>query len=268
MGPLTVLLLRFGSAFILLLPFAVARGYRPAMSATGRYLLFGVTGIVLHNGLETAGLVYTTSAAAAIVSAALPALTAAASIWFLQERLATQNAIGIAISFAGVLLVAGTSGNGEALALLGNALVLGGLIAWVAFTIQAKKMPADHDPLVSTTAGIGAALLFLAPLAAVELAVTGMPVVSVQGTGAILYLGALGSALAYWLWNHALGQMDASIAAPYLNLIPALAVGLALLVGESIAPQQIVGGLIVALGVWLSGRSAQRRHAEVDLSRA
>jgi drug/metabolite transporter (DMT)-like permease len=146
--------------------------------------------------------------------------------------------------------------------------VLGGLVAWVAFTIQAKKMPEGRDPLVSTTAGIGAALLFLTPLAGVEIAVAGPPTFSLQGMGAILYLGALASALAYWLWNLALGRMDASIAAPYLNLIPAIAVVLALLFGESIAPQQVAGGAIVGVGVWLSQRSAQRAGAEMDLSRA
>lgn len=255
MGPLTVLLLRFGSAFIFLLPFAWSRGYRFSLSVTPRFVLFGVTGIVLHNGLETAGLVYTSSAAAAMVSAALPALTVTASVWFLRERVSITNAIGIAISFAGVLLVAsaGSEGTGN-LQLVGNALVLAGLLSWVAFTIQAKKMPTDHHPLAATAAGIGGALLFLIPLAVWELSVSAPPEFTLQGVGALAYLGALSSAVAYWLWNHALAEMDASLAAPYLNLIPALAVILAVLVGESVAPEQFIGGAIVAVGVWLSGR--------------
>jgi drug/metabolite transporter (DMT)-like permease len=199
---------------------------------------------VLHNGLETAGLVYTSSAAA--------------SVWFLRERISVQNGIGIVISFAGVLMVASSGSDGAgALQLLGNALVLGGLIAWVAFTIQGKKMKTDHDPLVSTAAGVGSALLFLVPLAIWELATTGSPEVTAEGIVSIAYLGALASALAYWLWNHALGEMDASEAAPYLNLVPAIAVVLALIFGESIAPGQLVGGAVVAFGVWLSGRSAR-----------
>lgn len=262
MGPFTVLSLRFGSAFVLLLPFAWIRGYRFSLSATPRFILFGVTGIVLHNGLETAGLVYTSSAAAALVSAALPALTAAAGVWFLRERVSLLSAIGIAISCVGVAIVAGAgNGGGGSLQLLGNILVLGGLVAWVAYTIQSKRMPEHHHPLVSTTAGIGGALLFLIPIAGWELTARGAPDVTLQGMIAIAYLGALASAAAYWLWNHALTEMDAAVAAPYLNLIPALAVVLALLVGESIVPGQLVGGGIVAAGVWLSGWSARRSAA-------
>jgi drug/metabolite transporter (DMT)-like permease len=262
MGPFTVLSLRFGSAYLLLLPFAWIRGYRTRMSTTPRFILFGVTGIVLHNGLETAGLVYTSSAAAALVSAALPALTAAAGVWFLRERVSLTSALGIAVSCVGVGLVAGAgSGGAGSLQILGNLLVLGGLVAWVAYTIQSKRMPQEHHPLVSTTAGIGGALLFLMPLTGWELALRGAPEVSVEGLMAIAYLGALASAAAYWLWNHALTSMDAAIAAPYLNLIPALAVVLALLVGETIAPEQLIGGAVVAVGVWLSGRSSRRPTA-------
>ena len=268
MEPFTVLSLRFGSAFVLLLPFAWARGYRFSLSATPRFILFGVTGIVLHNGLETAGLVYTSSASAALVSASLPALTAAAGVWFLRERITLVSGIGIAISCVGVVLVAGLgSAEAGALALLGNVLVLGGLIAWVAYTIQSKRMPDEHDPLIATTAGVGGALLFLMPLTGVELARTGAPDVTLESAMAVAYLGVLASAVAYWLWNHALTSMDAAVAAPYLNLIPALAVLLAVLVGETIAAEQLIGGAVVALGVWLSGRStrnATRRVGDLE----
>jgi drug/metabolite transporter (DMT)-like permease len=265
MGPMTVLSLRFGSAFVLLLPFAWIRGYRPSLSARPRFILFGVTGIVLHNGLETAGLVYTSSAAAALVTAALPALTAAAGVWFLRERVTVVSGVGIAISCVGVAMVAG-AGNGStgSLQLLGNVLVLGGLVAWVAYTIQSKRMPDHHHPLVSTIASIGGALLFLVPLTAWELATGGAPEVTAESVIAVGYLGALASAVAYWLWNHALSSMDAAVAAPYLNLIPALAVVLALLVGETIAPEQLIGGSVVAAGVWLSGWSARRSTRELD----
>ena len=265
MGPLTVLVLRFGVGFAFLVPFAVARGYRPRLSLTPRFIAFGVTGIVLHNGLETAGLVYTSSAAAAMVSAALPALTVAASMMFLREKISLRNAIGIAISFAGVLLVASAGSDGGAqLQLLGNVMVLGGLLSWVAFTIQAKKMPSHHDPLVATTAGVGSALLFLLPLAGVEVAATGAPQLTAGGVASILYLAALSSAVAYWLWNQALTEMDASVAAPYLNLIPALAVGLALIVGERVLVEQLIGGVVVAVGVWLSGRGGRSRARSLD----
>jgi drug/metabolite transporter (DMT)-like permease len=125
-------------------------------------------------------------------------------------------------------------------------------------------MPNHHHPLVSTTAGIGGAMLFLLPITAWELSSRGVPDVTFEGAIAIVYLGALASAAAYWLWNHALVEMDAAVAAPYLNLIPALAVVLALIVGEPIVPEQLFGGGIVAAGVWLSGWGARRSAARLE----
>ncbi len=68
----------------------------------------------------------------------------------------------------------------------------------------------------------------------------------------LLYLGLGASAAVYALWNFALEHVDASVAAPYVNLVPIIALALAVLLGESPTATDFAGGATVAAGVWLS----------------
>lgn len=60
-GPLTLLVLRFGLAFAILAPAAARRGFRLGHVTTRRFVAFGLTGIVLHMGFETVGLKFTSA---------------------------------------------------------------------------------------------------------------------------------------------------------------------------------------------------------------
>lgn len=251
LGPATLLSVRFLVAFLCLAPFAYRSGFRMRDLVRREFVLFGLTGIVLHNGLETWGLRYTSAGSAALIIAGIPAVTVALSRVFLQEALPRARALGVALSVAGVVLVTRPAGAG-AVELLGNLLVFGGVVAWSVYTIQGKRMSVRVPAIVGTTAGTGAALLFLLPVAVVESWGQGVPALGFADLTGLLYLGLGASAAAYALWNFALEHVDASVAAPYVNLVPIIGIALAVLMGESLTPMELAGGLTVAAGVWLS----------------
>jgi drug/metabolite transporter (DMT)-like permease len=251
LGPATLLTVRFLVALACLVPFAYRSGFRLRDIVRAEFLLFGITGIVLHNGLETWGLRYTSVGSAALIIGGIPAVTAALSRVFLGESLTRAKAAGVALSVAGVALVSRPSGPG-AVEALGNLLVFGGVVSWAIYTIQGKKMSGRVPSIVGTTAGTGAALLFLAPAAVVESWGTGMPALGLSDVTGLLYLGVGASAAAYALWNFALEHVEASVAAPYVNLVPIIGLALAVFLGESLTPMDLAGGVAVAAGVWLS----------------
>ncbi len=254
-GPFTILALRFVLALAFLAPFAYRRGWRPRQAFEARFVLFGLTGIVLHLALETSGLLFTTPAEAALVIASAPAVTAAFAAVLLGERPGAANLIGIGLSIAGVLLVAYTpSPGGGRLAMLGNLMVFGGVVAWGIFTVQGRRLGGDHSPLVSTAAAVTSSLLFLVPLAAGEIAISEPPDLDAAGVAAILYLGLLASGAAFALWNGSLRYVSASSAGGYVNLVPVIGIALAVATGDSLGPGQLAGGVIVGAGVWLSSR--------------
>lgn len=260
MGAATLLSVRFFVAFLCLVPFAYRRGFHLRDVVRREFVLFGLTGIVLHNGLETWGLRYTSAGSAALIIGGIPAVTIALSRVFLRESLPRPRALGVALSVAGVALVTRPPAGEGALELLGNLMVFGGVVAWAVYTVQGKKMSVRVPAIVGTTAGTGAALLFLLPAAVVESWGRGIPSVGVADVTGLLYLGLGASAAAYALWNFALEHVDASVAAPYVNLVPIIGLALAVALGESMTPMDLAGGLTVAAGVWLS---TSRRFAPV-----
>lgn len=252
LGPATLLTVRFLVAFLCLLPFAYRSGFRMRHLVRREFVLFGLTGIVLHNGLETWGLRYTSAGSAALIIGGIPAVTVALSRLFLRESLPRPRVLGVALSVAGVALVTGAPSGEGALELAGNLLVFGGVVAWAVYTIQGKKMSVRVPAIVGTTAGTGAALLFLLPAAVVESWGGGMPALGLADVTGLLYLGLGASAAAYALWNFALEHVDASVAAPYVNLVPIIGLVLAIFLGESMTSTDLAGGVTVAAGVWLS----------------
>ena len=259
-GAFTILLLRLVLGTAALLPFAWRAGYRLRMSLQPNFILFGVTGMVLHLGFEIIGLRFTSASSAALIIATAPVVTLGFAIAFLKEKVETRQLLGIALSIAGVVLITGAKApNGYHLAWLGNLLVFGGVVMWAVFTVQGRRIGTDHAWQVSTTAASAAAIVITIPLAAGEIAIEGMPHFTTGGVLAVLYLGVFAQAMAYGLWNLALQHVGGAVAGAYVNLVPVIGVVLALALGESLSTMQLVGGATVALGVWLTHRAGARR---------
>jgi drug/metabolite transporter (DMT)-like permease len=257
LGPFTVLFLRLVVGAVVLYPFARRQGFHLGLAARRRFVLFGLTGMTLHLGFEIVGLEFTSASSAALVIASAPAVTVAFSIVFLRERLTLLRWVGIALSIVGVVLITGAQvSDGYPLGWLGNLLVFAGVVTWGMFTVQGKRMASGYSALVSTTAGTASAAVMLVPVVVVEVLVTGVPSFDAASLGAVLYLGVGASGIAYGLWNLALRHVDASVAGPFINLVPVIGVALALLIGETMSLLQFVGGLTVVAGVWMSHRGA------------
>jgi drug/metabolite transporter (DMT)-like permease len=255
-APFTLLILRFGLALGILIPLSTRHGYRPRLTFQPTFLFFGLTGIALYFGCQNLGLMFTSASSAALIQAGNPAAIALLSVLFLNERLTRVRLVGIFLAIAGTLLVSWSGrivGNAPR-AWIGNLILLGGVLAWALYTVQGKRLVTHHHETVITTASIAAGMLFLLPFALGELYWVGLPRLTLPSALAVLFLGGVASWVPLLSWNYALKFVDASVAAPYINLVPLVGVGLALLAGEAITLPQAVGGALALLGVALSTR--------------
>ena len=254
-GPFAVAVLRFGIGLGALLPFAYRRGFRLRLALKPRFLLFGLTGVALYYGLQNLALVFTSAANAALISAGVPVAAAVLASVFLNESIPPARLFGIGLSILGVGLVSGTtpSGGGSGAILLGNALMVVAVVAYAAYGVQGRAMRGGegYPAVVATAASFAAGLLFLLPLAAGEVILFGAPELGPRGWLVLAYLGTVASALAMFLWNHALRYVPASAAALYVNLVPVVGLGFALLFGERVGAAQLVGGALAVAGVLL-----------------
>ena len=264
-GPFTITVLRFGIGLGVLLPFAYRRGFRMRLALDPTFLLFGLTGVALYFGLQNLALVFTSAANAGLISAGVSVAAAVLAYVFLKEPIPPPRLLGVGLSVLGVLLVSGTTPSGESSrSLLGNALMLVAVLAYGAYAVQGRALRSGerYPASVATAASFAAGLLFLLPLATGEILLLGAPQLGLRGWLVLVYLGTAASALTLFLWNYALRHVPASAAALYINLIPVVGLGFALLVGEPVGAAQLIGGAFAVAGVLLGDAAVRKQRQD------
>ena len=180
---------------------------------------------------------------AATVGAVQPLLVSAFAAWWIGERLSIKKILLGGVGLAGVaMLVLQAEARLDA---LGVACALGGAVAMAVGVVLSKKW-GQPDTLLATTSWqlIGGGIL-LTPLA---LMVEGPLPDSFSPANVLgyLYLGIIGTAVAYTIWFGGVHRMPASTTA-LLGLLSPLVAGIAgwIVLHESLAPGQLVGAAIV-----------------------
>jgi len=219
----------------------------------GTMLAMALLGVVVYYAVFNYSLVYTSAAQGALVQSCIPAMTALVAVVWLREHASAMRWTGIALSMAGIAIVFSGSGAEAGGSMLGNVLMFISAVLWGIYTSMAKRV-ANLDPLQVTAGILGAGALMLLPLAAFEVAASGMPHVNARGWLGLAYLGAGASGIAWMLYSAALKHVDASEAGVYTNLIPIVGVVTGVLLGEPLSARAIAGGVVVLAGVWLTSR--------------
>ncbi len=254
--PFTLALVRVAIGSLVLLPLALTR-HRRAVRLPWRTILFmGLIGVALYYITFNVAMLYTSASQGALVQSCIPAMTALVAVVWLRERASLLRWLGIALSVIGVMIVfSGNAAGGSSSALLGNVLMFASVVCWGIYTSLAKRV-AGFDSLVITVCVTGTGAVMLLPLSVYEIATAGLQPLPLVGWLGVLYLGGVASGVAYLLYNASLRYLDASEVGVYTNLIPVVGVltGVVML-GEPLSTRAIVGGAVVMLGVWITGRS-------------
>jgi drug/metabolite transporter (DMT)-like permease len=258
--PLTMAFVRVSIGTLVLVPFAIPRMRASHSQLPWRWIwLMGVVGVALYYVVFNSSLQYTSASQGALVQSSIPAVTAMIAVLWLREAATRMRVVGIVLSIIGVLIVF-AGGNTQVsdaapAPVLGNLLMFASVVCWGWYTSLAKRV-ADNDAIVITTwvTAIGAALLL--PLSIAELWGRDLPNPSMGAWLGVAYLGVFASGAGYVLYNYALKGMAASQVGVFTNLIPIVGVLTGIIaLGEPLAWQAIVGGIIVMLGVWMTSRS-------------
>lgn len=216
-----------------------------------------VAGVVIVAGYHLSlniGEASTSSGIAALIVALSPALTMALAIAFGIERFSLRVAAGLAVAFAGVIVVVGL-GSGEEFSLSGlkgPLIVLGAPLSFALYNVLLKPLFARYDllALTATTSLVGTVAL-LPIFAGSDLG--GIGSVAGSDIALILYLGTFSTLLGYIGWNIGLRAFGPTRAVTATYAIPALAVLFgAVTLEEPVTAWIAVGGLLVVGGVALA----------------
>jgi drug/metabolite transporter (DMT)-like permease len=220
-----------------------------------RLVFMGLTGVTGYYILFNFSLLYTSASVGALIQGLIPICIALFGILFLGEKVNQRQIAGIVISFGGVALVGiisndKTNGSNP---ILGNLLMLASVICWTAYTLLSRK--SNHlDSITTTFLGGCAGTLLCLPTAVYEYTHLDTPIrLGMFGWMAVVYLGAISSALCYLLYNQALKSLPAAMVGNFLNLDILVGVSIAVIfLHESITPWQVVGGVLILSGLFLS----------------
>lgn len=200
------------------------------------------------------------AAAASVVAGTQPLLLALAGWALFAERMAMRTILGLAVATAGLMLVA-TAASGPT-SLDGLALAFLAAAAPAIGTVLMRRLAPSVDLLAVTAAQflIGGAVLLVAS-AAVE------PWVAVRWSaatvGGLLVLGIVGTGLAYAAWFWLLPRMSLARLATALYLVPVTGVAAAVIGGERPAPAELLGTIVLLVGMGLVSTDPRTRLAAV-----
>jgi drug/metabolite transporter (DMT)-like permease len=257
-SPVLLAAVRIGIAGLIMLPVYLWKcGARmPGGRDVVRLLVLGVFGVTLNQLFFILGLSRTSVAHSSLIIGMTPVMVLLMARLRGLERITPLKAAGMAIAFAGlVLLRAFEPPNGTAATWLGDFYILLTALAFAIFTVFGKEETARHGAIaVNGFAYVGGAIT-LAPVFAGTAARHSLADVSAGGWLAAVYMALFASVIAYLIYYYALGQIDASrvSAFSYLQPVFATAMGAALL-GERIGATEIAGGLVILSGVCLAER--------------
>jgi drug/metabolite transporter (DMT)-like permease len=248
--PLMLVSVRYGVAAVILLFFSA---YRTGQDRPWRRLpardvvILGVTGYVMAQGLQVYGLYYLPAVSVTFILTFTPLLVLALGFVFLGERPSARQGFGMALAAAGVYLYFGntalpTDALGVAVTALSG-------IGWACYMVYLRGRVS-----VSPTGSISVTALPMAAGAAILLAAGALSgsfsVPSLRGCAIILWLGVVNTALAFFLWNHALHHMRAFEQSALQNtMLIQIAVLAWLFLGESLYLRQYAGIALVFAGV-------------------
>jgi drug/metabolite transporter (DMT)-like permease len=214
--------------------------------------VMAILGVVIYTMIVYEALNYTSSTNAALVNALNPAVIAIFTVIFLKERISKQQVLGIGVSLVGVFIVL-TKGNLWQIFQMeynkGDLLMIAAILLWTIYSIigkQFKRIP----PITATAASAVIATILMAPFAIYQgIDITALSPMAWTG---IIYITIFPSVCSFIFWNIGVKELGANRTAIFLNLIPVFTAIISFALGNRITTAQILGGLLVFVGVYVT----------------
>jgi drug/metabolite transporter (DMT)-like permease len=258
--PIALATLRWGGAFLVILPFAwphMMREWHVIRSNLPMLILLAITGIGAYNTIAYIGLQYTSALNALLIQSAGPLFVAFWSLVLFRTRLSWAQALGIALSLGGVLTIL-ARGDVEALSAVdfnkGDLIFGGALMIFCIYSALMPYRPKLHAlAFLGFTTGVGA--LVNVPFALWEASRGYTASLDSETLLTLAYVILFPSVFAYLCYNRGVELIGANRSAPFYHLIPVFGSVLAIgFLGEEPKLFHLIGYGLVLLGVFIAAR--------------
>jgi drug/metabolite transporter (DMT)-like permease len=251
--PFTLVSLRLLVGFALLaVVVAIAREPLPrGGKMLGHLVVLGAFSVAIPFSLITWAELHVDSTVAATITSAVPLFVIVIAAFALRdERITANKVVGLLVGFVGVALLVGF--DPEALTggeLVAELALLGATASYAIGGVYARRMVHGLRPMIPALFQVGFALVMTTVLAfvferpmATEL--------TWESIGAVVWLGLLGSGLAYLVFFRLLGRWGATRTSMVAYLLPVFGIVLGVIVlSEPLTPALVIGTALVVAGI-------------------
>lgn len=221
-----------------------------------RIALSGFLGITLYFAIENIGVSMTSSSNSALIVASFPAVTTLLEFFIYHSKPNVKKVLGIILAIIGVAVLTQINVDGNSKSMLGNIILIGAGIVWAFYNFITRDLTNKYSAMTLTYYQMLAGFIFFLPFVIIEGKTWRMP--TMTSASALIYLSVGCSIVAFLLYNLGLRKLSASISVSLMNLVPVLGLIFSILIlHERVSTVQILGGVIVIVGVILS--SIQKR---------
>lgn len=254
-NPLTIITLRLLLSIVLLGSVAIytKRNFKISVKSHTWILLLAAVA-VFHLWIQITGLNETTASNTGWIIGFTPVFIAIFGIIFFKERLKFVNTAGMLLAFFGLVLLI-SKGNILSIGLIshrGDFLVLASTVTWSVYSILNKKITITYSPLMMIFYLFITMTIVVAPLSINPSSIHSVLRLTIEGWGAVLFLGVFCSGIAYVLWAQSLKNIDASKVGAFLYIEPFFTViSAGYILEERISLLMILSGIIITIGVVL-----------------
>lgn len=260
-GPLSLGRLLVGSLCLGVV--ALGRGVpRPTGRQWVSLVAIGVLWFGVYNVALNAGEQHVDAGTAVMLIQVSPVLVALLAATFLGERFTVHLAVGLALAFGGVALIATASDSTGDRSVLGVVLCLVAAVVYAVSLVLQKPLvaglPAVHVTWIACTVGAVVCLPFAGGL------VDEARDASAADLWWVVYLGVFPTAIAFTTFAYALRTMTASNLGVTTYLVPPITIVMGWLLLDEVPPgMAYVGGALALVGVAVARRKPRTVAEEV-----
>ena len=260
--PLALAWLRWTVALLLVLPFAWRHLKRDRVVIRGNWpilLLLGAIGAGTFVSVYYIGLGRTSAINGLIINSTVPILIPIAAFAIYRDRLSTAQALGIAVSFCGVLVILAKGDPGLLASFQvneGDIWVLAAMGIWAVYTALLREQPQMHWLSFAAITFAVASILNL-PFFLAEHFFYRQIAPTRESLLAIAYVSTLPSVVAQVFYIRGVELIGGNRAGVFMHLIPLFGAVLAIVfLGEHLHLYHFGGFALILAGVWLASRQS------------
>jgi drug/metabolite transporter (DMT)-like permease len=249
--PLTLVGFRYLIASLVLIPIALSKGEHRKISGDAWWKLgiIGLLGYTIAQGLQCVGLYYLPSMSVTLILNFTPLTVMLLNLAITREAPRRDQIAGMTLVLLGAFLFFNDQLIGYNLTGLVITFISG--MGWAGYMVAGKILFAAKQvsPLGNTAFAMG---LGTALLSSSAYLIDGLPPISVSGWLIIIWLGLINTALAFFLWNHALETLEALELSVLQNTMLIQITILSLIfLGETLHPVKYLYMALVVIGVYV-----------------